>query len=130
MAYNFTLPFQLATSSNGYFEVTETVLDSVVSNARSLLVTNWGERPMNYYFGCNLRQFLFEQKTDGLRHSIADRISEQFARWFPFLAIDELNVLFSSDETALGENAMAIRITFRFSKDPSKAATIIQVVNP
>lgn len=130
MPYNFTLPFRLATSSNGYFEVTETVLDAVISNARSLLVTNWGERPMQYYFGCNLREFLFDPKTDLLRRKIADRINTQFARWLPFLVIDEMYVLFSDDEPSLNENAVAIKIVFRFSDDPTKAAEIVQVITP
>ncbi len=130
MPYNFTLPFRLATSSNGYFEVTDTVLDAVLSNVRSLLITNWGERPMQYYFGCNLREFLFEPRTDIVRRRIADRINEQFGRWFPFLAIEELFVLFSEDDRSLHENAVAVKITFRFSDDPEKAATIIQIITP
>jgi phage baseplate assembly protein W len=128
MAYGLTFPFRLATASNGYFEVTQTIMGAVVENVKSLILTNWGERPMNYYFGCNLREFLFEQQTDSTKRRIAGRIGEQFSLHFPFLEIESLEVFFSTDDPTVEENTMNVRLTFFFSDDPQKAATIITVI--
>lgn len=127
MPYNFTLPFRLSTGS-GYFEVTEDILSAVASNIRSVLMTNWGERPMNYTFGCNLIEFLFEQRGDGLRRRIADRILSKIAEYVPYIDIVELNVLFSTDDVNVKENQMVIRLAFKLTEDPSKAGTIVQVL--
>ena len=124
MSFNFTLPFKLSTGSGGYFEVTEDVLSATASNVRSVLLTNWGERPMHYRFGCNLREFLFEPRTDSLRRRIADRIIQQIGEWMPFLSIRELNIIFSDEDSSLREYNIRIRLVFVFSDDPALAATI------
>lgn len=127
MAYNFNLPFRLATGS-GYFEVTTDVLPAVASNIRSILLTNRGERPMQYDFGCNLREFLFEQTGDPLRRRVADRIILQVGRYIPYVEISELNVLFPTDDPALQQNSMFVRIVFRLASDPQRAETIEQII--
>lgn len=124
MPYNFTLPFRLTTGSGGYFEVTNDVLSATASNIRSVLVTNWGERPMHYRFGCNLREFLFEPRTDVLRRRLADRVIQQMAEWMPFITISELNVLFTEDDASVRENQVGIRLVFRFSEDPRLAGQV------
>ncbi len=128
MPYNFTLPFSLSTGSGGYFEVTNDVLSATASNIRSVLVTNWGERPMHYRFGCNLKEFLFENRSDQLRRRIADRILKQINEWMPFIVISEMDILFSSDNASIGENAIGIYLVFRFSENEELASSISLIV--
>jgi phage baseplate assembly protein W len=119
MPVGFTLPFQPTTGSLGLFQMTEDEFSAVTNDIRSLLVTNWGERPMRYNFGCNLREFLFEPKTGGeLRQKIADRVLSQLSLWLPFVIVDELNVLFSEDDPSVPENGIKVRITFRLTSKP------------
>ncbi len=127
MAFGLTLPFVQSTGSSDYFEVTRTLVSAVEQNARSLLVTNWGERPMEYSFGCNLREFLFEQLDTALAPVIAERIRQQFARWMPFVRIENLNILFEGDHPSIKPNQIAIKMALVIVSDPSKTVNIFQV---
>ena len=115
----------------GYFESTEDELIAIQQNLRSLLVTNWGERVMHYNFGCNLREFLFEQIRDGsLKELIADRIMNQVTTWMPFVTLDELNVVFSDEDASIPDQAIGVRIKFRISSRPDFSSVFSFVVTP
>jgi phage baseplate assembly protein W len=130
MPYGFTLPFQQATGSGDYFQVTETLLQALNQNVKSLLVTNWGERPMQYFFGCNLRQFLFEQLDASLAPVVADRIVQQFATWMPALRIDTLNILFEGDDPSVPANCFAVKMTLSLVSDPRSMIQVLQRFSP
>lgn len=130
MPLGFTLPFAQTTGSVGFFEFTSDEFSAVEQNIRSLLVTNWGERVMHYNFGCNLREFLFEQRNRELRERVGDRVLSQVSTWLPFVTVDELNVLFSEDDSSLPENAMAVRMKFRLTSRPDLSSLFQLVVTP
>lgn len=114
MPIGYQFPFQISTGSVGYFEMTNSVADSVASNLRVLLLTNWGERPMNYNFGCNLREFLFEQSTrEDLSQKIADRIIQQVSKWMPNVELTTLYVLLPEDDSSLPPNGLVVKIGFK-----------------
>lgn len=119
MPIGFTLPFSASSGSVGYFETTETKLDAVTQNMRSLLLTNWGERVNRYYFGCNFREFLFENNgSDELRSKIADRILTQVEKWMPFVNIDTLNVLVPEVDSTVPENSVKVKMIFSLNSNP------------
>jgi phage baseplate assembly protein W len=129
--FGFTLPFARSTGSLGYFEVTRNEIDAIKANLTSLLVTNWGERFMHYDFGCNLIEFLFENRKDAeLKSKIADRIISQTFKWMPFLSIDQLNVFFHTDEPSLSEHSIGIRIAFKVKDRPSLNGILSFVASP
>lgn len=119
MPIGFTLPFAQSTGSVGYFEFTSTELDAIKQNLKSLLLTNWGERVMHYYFGCNLREFLFSNvRTGELKQKIADRIIDQVGKWMPFLTIDTLNITFADEDPSLPQYSISVTIGFRITSRP------------
>lgn len=129
MTIGFDFPFAVATGSLGYFSMTNDELSASAVDIKSLLVTNWGERVMHYSFGCNLREFLFEQKTGDLKSQIADRIISQFDKWLPFIRVSELNILFSDDRPEIPENAIGIAISYILTHKPDlKGSTSFIVV--
>jgi phage baseplate assembly protein W len=129
--FGFTLPFARSTGSLGYFEVTRNEIDAVKANLTSLLITNWGERMMHYHFGCNLIEFLFDNRKDAeLKNRIADRIITQVATWMPFLSIDTLNIFFSTEQPTLSEHAIGIEITFRVKNRPNLTGLLSHVATP
>lgn len=129
MPYGFTLPFQQATGSGDYFQVTNTLREALNQNVKSLLLTNWGERPMQYFFGCNLSQFLFEPDKS-LAPVIADRIVQQFSTWMPFLRIENLNVLFEGDDPSVRANHFAVNMTLSVVSDPRVVVQVLQGFGP
>ena len=58
-------------------------IDQAVANAKNLLLTNHGERPMRPFWGCNLQKSLFEnidsegEYFDNIRDVIVDNITAQ-----------------------------------------------------
>ena len=61
MANTISIKFPLRKSSQGAFEGNVETIDAIRDNLRILLLTNHGERPINYDFGCNLRKVLFNE---------------------------------------------------------------------
>lgn len=123
MPIGFTFPFTKTSGSVGYFETTEDELEAVKQNIRSLIMTNWGERVMHYYFGANLIEFLFTNDRSGeLRAKIADRILNQISTWMPFVIVDELNVIFPEDDPLIPEHVIRIDMSFRLSNRPERSS--------
>lgn len=108
MSIGVVFPFSLATGSLGYVASSDDVVTALISNVKSLLTTNWGERVMQPDLGCNLREFLFEPLTQALRAPIADRIRSQLKRWLPFLELKSLTLKFSADDLSVPNNGMLI----------------------
>ncbi len=118
MSIGFSFPFQPSTGSLGYLEVTNDVVSAITANVRSLLLTNRGERVMHVDFGCNLREFLFEPRSKGLKTRIAERIKNQLAKWMPFLALTGLYVTFSDEDPAVPENGFNIHLDLVYGNIP------------
>ena len=118
MSISVSFPFALSTGSVGYLESSQTIGDAIASNVQSLILTNWGERVMHADFGCNLREFLFEQQTSSLKVSIAGRVQSQLARWMPFLTLKGLFVTFSSEDTSVPDPGFRIRLEIVYGNVP------------
>lgn len=91
---NVAIGIDLPTNSKqgSLFQMNYLTLDQAVANAKNLLFTNHGERPMLPNFGCNLRNLLFENATEDLVETIDDTIRENFQIWLPYIFINELVV--------------------------------------
>jgi|TARA_R110000803_G_scaffold1756_2_gene5719 uncharacterized protein len=74
------------------FVLNYTTLDQAVANAKVLLLTNHGERPMRPTFGCNLRNTLFENIGEDLTTTINEVIVDNFELYLPYIKINELLV--------------------------------------
>ena len=65
---------------------------------------------MHFDFGCNLREYLFEPRTQQLKARIADRIQSQLAKWMPFLNLKGISVSFDSDDNEVPENGFKLNL--------------------
>jgi phage baseplate assembly protein W len=130
MAIGFTLPFMRASGSIGWLESTNTELDAVSYDLKSLILTNWGDRLEHYSMGCNLVEFLFENAGgDELKGQIGDRVLAQVARWLPFVQIDVLNVVLPDDDSLLQENQLGLYIKFRLASRPNLSSVIQMTIS-
>jgi len=118
MSISVSFPFALSTGSIGYLESSDSIVEAIKSNVRSLLVTNWGERVMHFDFGCNLREFLFEPMTSSLKVSIASRVQSQLAKWMPFLRLQGVFVAFSSEDPSVPDPGFRIRLEIVYGNVP------------
>lgn len=110
MALGVSFPFTEGSGPDGYFGSVTTVAEAIAQNARSLLITNWGERVMHPDFGCNIVEFCFEQQTQSTRQRISDRVVSQFSKWMPFVTITGVAVMFSSDDRSIPDNVIKVTV--------------------
>ncbi len=89
------------------FKMNYLTIDQAVANAKNLLFTNHGERPMLPTFGCNLRRLLFENATEELFSELEDSIRDNFQIWLPYIFINELVI----DAPDLSPNRVNINLT-------------------
>lgn len=129
MSVGFTIPFQQSSGSLGYFKMTQNELDATRENIRSLIFTNWGERPMHFYFGFNMREFMFEPlKDETLRSKIGARAKSQLEKWMPYVRLEQLNIIFTSDDSSVPENAVKFFIKFRLRSKPDIVGVTTTIV--
>jgi len=83
------------------FKLNYTTLDQAVANAKNLLLTNKGERIMQPEFGCDLRNFLFENITEQTLIDIENSIRSSFEYWLPYIFINDLQVVPSEDNNRI-----------------------------
>ena len=91
------------------FALNYTTLDQAVANAKNLLLTNHGERPMRPLFGCNLRRVLFENigADNLLVESIRGVILDSFEIQLPYINVADLRVL----QSETNPNQIKIQLT-------------------
>lgn len=117
----------LPTNSNqgSLFKMNYLTIDQAAANAKNLLYTNHGERPMHPRFGCNLRRQLFENITEDLIDTIGTTIQESFQIWLPYIFINELFV----EESELYSNRLNIRLTISLQGNQIDTRSITLEVN-
>jgi phage baseplate assembly protein W len=95
--------------SKGPFKTNDTTLEAVKSNLTILILSNYGERCIQYDFGANLRELLFEPNTDTLKDEITDRITRAVSVWMNFVKINDINV------STLSNYPNAVTVNMKFS---------------
>lgn len=90
VAIGIDLP--MGSFAGSQFQLNYTTINQAVANAKNLLLTNHGERPMRPTWGCNLRSVLFENSTDELVEAVEDTIRTNFEVQLPYINIADLMV--------------------------------------
>lgn len=129
MPIGLTTPFAAATGSLGGLAFTDDDVSAATQNVRSLLITNWGERPMHFHLGCNFVEFLFEpQRNQDLRTRMMDRVVDQCAKWLPFIKIKTLNVTFDEEDSRVPTNGVGVFMEFVLISKPTNVASLFQTI--
>jgi phage baseplate assembly protein W len=76
--------------NQGFFQQTYTTDSAIKSNIKNLLLTNFGERPLNPTFGNNLRRFVFEQDVQVTQTKIEETIRDVIAKNFNSILVDRV----------------------------------------
>lgn len=109
---NINLKFPLRRSSKGAFDTNQSTIDAVADDLRILILTNYGERPIHYDFGANLRRILFEQEGGDIRQQVKDSIISATEKWMPFVSIIDILVDDSTTNSTLKSNEINVKINF------------------
>ena len=122
------LPIRKSDGVEGYFKSTETTIESVKNNIRSLLLTNSGERLMQPTIGMNFKKYLFEQFTEDLQDKVKSEILDKFNFWLPFVNITNVDVSMNKLDS-IGQNEMNIKVTFNITKDAKSLHSVQVTIN-
>lgn len=93
-----TMPLAESYAVRGRLVGSTSITEATYYNIKTLLLTNWGERPNQPYMGGNLIEFLFMQQTQETRDAIVDRVQQQVSKYIPYVTIKRVNVSFSDQQ--------------------------------
>ena len=122
------LPIRKSDGAEGYFKSTESTIESVKNNIRSLLLTNSGERLMQPTIGMNFKKYLFEQFTEDLQDKVKSEILDKFNFWLPFVNITNVDVSMNKLDS-IGQNEMNIKVSFNITKDTNSLHSVQVTIN-
>ena len=75
--------------------------DSIKSNLINYFLTNPGERPANPTFGAGLRDFVFQQMTEGNIYFLKEDIQSKLSLYFPRVEVISLELKRDYDNNTL-----------------------------
>lgn len=84
------MPMKLGENHDGIFAMTYDLRTTIKQNLKNLILTNWGERLMNYRFGCNLKSLTMEFSTEEFDNELAIRIKTGVSRWMSFVELTDM----------------------------------------
>jgi len=111
-------------SRYGFFTPTTDILVQEKQNLLSLMMTNFGERPIHYDLGMNIDHLMFEQQTDILKQKLIDNITNAASKWLPHLTLTRLDVFSKEDDINLQEHEVKISLDFHLLDNPEMFDTI------
>lgn len=79
-------PIEMGSDGFGIFVMNTDIKDQIADNLKNLVLTNWGERLGNYFFGANLRPLLadFSHKENFDEEAMV-RINTAISKYMPFV---------------------------------------------
>ena len=82
--------------------------EAVKQSVLNILRTNHGERPFNYFFGANLRSYLFENMTNITAAQMATSVNNSLRNHEPRIEVLNTNI-----QARANENEVLITVTGR-----------------
>lgn len=105
-------PLELGDGPDGLLKMTYRVEDAVSDNIRNLILTNKGERLMDYNFGANLKELTFELGSEETDLEAVTRIRESVSRYFPYVSLETFEPFneFATDNSVA---KVGVRVSYR-----------------
>ena len=107
--------FPLSSGNHDTFELYTTTQEQIGFYLKNLILTSPGENISDPKFGVGLRRFLFEPNNADVRGRISSKISSQIYRYLPFLILDQVQVLASSED--IDSNSIRVKIIYSIPGD-------------
>jgi len=97
---------------DGHYRLIKDYGSLVKQNFKNLILTSPGERIMMPNFGVGIRNFLFENDDTHLRERIKAKITEQAAKYLPFIQILSINIVSGINQTWGNDNTLSIQLRY------------------
>lgn len=119
---NLTIPWRIS-NQDGMFQMNYSREKAVETNLRAWAKTNWGERPMRFHFGLDVRRMLFEPEPIA-KEVLLNNARSQLSKYFSFLKIETLSVLSQEDDNNLPDNTIRFSLSATFTDDQERKVKI------
>ena len=98
--YSILFPLDLSTGEPGFAKINDDNIKELARfNLKNIILTNPGERIMDFDFGVGIKSYLFQQNVEQNRVEIVNKIKSQTKLYAPY--IDFLNIDISGEENSL-----------------------------
>lgn len=105
------IAYPLSYSPQGAFATNNTTIDAIADDLKILLKTNWGERPIQYDFGADLKRLVFEPSVS-IEQQVSDKIVGAVNKWMPFVTINNVSVSLTEQDPTIGFNNAKVKVDF------------------
>lgn len=109
--FSVALPI-IYSDADGPYSLNKDLLSVVKQNLKMLILTNPGERVMDTDFGVGAKKLLFENFSQAEFGRIQSVISDQVARYLPFVIVNDITILTKENNLAIDDNAISITISY------------------
>lgn len=99
-----SLPF----SGPAVFNSTYQTGDQIKSNIRNYFLSSKGERFLNPNYGSTIKRTIFESITNGTLDSLQQTVSDDMAKYFPTVKVEDLQVYGKEDS-----NEVKVELTYK-----------------
>jgi phage baseplate assembly protein W len=81
-------PLEFGTGEDGLLKMHHDLGNNIADNLRNLIMTNKGERLLDYNFGANLRELTFELGSEETDIEAVNRIKQAASRYLPYVSLE------------------------------------------
>lgn len=97
----------------GILEMHTNLSDALSDNLRNLILTNWGERLGQYYFGANLRPLTTEYANqESFDSEAVIRIKSAVKKWMPFINLIDYTSEYQQNFSKPSTGLIKLEITY------------------
>lgn len=116
-------PLELGSGDDGLLKMRHDLGDTIADNLRNLIMTNKGERLLDYNFGANLKELTFELGNEDTDIEAVTRIKQAAGRYLPFVSLDTFEPFnLRSEDTGVAR--IGVRVTYRVPLIDSKTRAV------
>ncbi len=105
-------PCEFGEGHEGLLKMHTNVGDVISDNFRNMIMTNWGERLMQYDFGANLTDLAFQLGQESIDEEAIRRISKTTSKYMPYIDLDQFEPFIEKNVLDDDINKVGIRITY------------------
>jgi hypothetical protein len=116
-------PMNLGEGTDGLLAMHRNLDENIADNLRNLILTNKGERLMDYNFGANIKELVFELGTEEGDTEAIRRIASAVSVYLPFVSPDTFET-FIEQQTETNPPRVGIRMTYTVSGVSNKPRSI------
>ena len=111
---------------DGLFKMNFSLADQIADNFKNLILTNWGERLGNYYFGANIKELTTEVvNKDNFDEEAMTSIKYAVNKWMPYINVIDYQSYIDHNSGPTGKIVLDISYTISGVQDTPRIVEVV-----